>query len=123
MFKHNRELFNRKATEMTAQHARGSEIKQPSGVTTLSAAATKSAKSSASTVSSTSHSKSPAKSAAIVALSQVASVGKEKQRRLKNSTASEEDSFSDASSEDDDGLSDFSDDEEDAVANKRRRTS
>ncbi|GAB9475515.1 Ubiquitin-conjugating enzyme e2 t-like [Globisporangium polare] len=120
MFKHNRELFNRKATEMTAQYARGSEIKQSSGAATPSAApAAASAK--ASTIAT--NSKRPMKSAATAAMGQVASTGKEQQKSRRNSAASEEDSFSDADSEDDDGLSDFSDDEEYATASKRRRTS
>ncbi|RLN85513.1 hypothetical protein BBJ28_00011091, partial [Nothophytophthora sp. Chile5] len=34
IFKHNRELFNRKATEMTLQHARASDVHQPTAAET-----------------------------------------------------------------------------------------
>ncbi|TYZ63003.1 hypothetical protein PybrP1_009809 [[Pythium] brassicae (nom. inval.)] len=104
VFKHNRELFKRKATEMTLQHAA-----QSSGV--------KAAASATSSSSSAGSSEQQRQAGSVAA---------------ETAESEDENSFSDTKSwsdedEDNDGLSDFSDDDDDeAIASgksaKRRRT-
>lgn len=110
MFKHNRELFNRKATEMSVQHARSAEVKQ--------SATRKAGVAAAAAASKTGQGeKAPP----------TAPAGKKQLRKDSAASDEDDDSFSDAnsSSENDaDGLSDFSDDASDAESSKvtkRRR--
>ncbi|TMW60718.1 hypothetical protein Poli38472_000760 [Pythium oligandrum] len=102
-FKHNRELFNRTATEMTAKHACERLEAKPSSST--EAAETETVKEvSATKTSTTSLSDTPSS----------------KKRRINTAKEGADDSFSDASSDFSDE-SDFSDDGDDGGKVKRRR--
>uniref|UniRef100_K3W7D8 E2 ubiquitin-conjugating enzyme n=1 Tax=Globisporangium ultimum (strain ATCC 200006 / CBS 805.95 / DAOM BR144) TaxID=431595 RepID=K3W7D8_GLOUD len=130
MFKHNRELFNRKATEMTLQHARNAAAMKP--IRTADSASEASSSNAASAVGHDTGVESESKVAA--APTPAGSSGKKplrsgdavgvSQQRVEEAESDDEANAS-SENEDDDGLSDFSDDASDddaSKASKRRRT-
>ncbi|KAF1335327.1 Ubiquitin-conjugating enzyme e2 t-like, partial [Globisporangium splendens] len=130
MFKHNRELFNRKATEMTLQHARSAPMK--SIATAGNTSEMTSSDASAESVAGNSTRVEP-ESKVAAASTAAGSIG-EKPLRIGDVVdvsqkhvegAESDDANASSQSEDDDGLSDFSDDASDddaSKATKRRRT-
>lgn len=115
IFKHNRELFNRKAAEMTANHARPSESRREEVSSSAHDATPKSA-------SGAKEKFLEEKPLAIVAHEKAVATPPPKPAKSKRTAASDEDSLSDGGSSSENDVSDFeSDDGAHAQHAKRQR--
>ncbi|GLD91775.1 hypothetical protein PINS_up000308 [Pythium insidiosum] len=114
LYKHNRELFRRKAVEMTKQHATETAIKAASADNKSTATTTATAEATTAATRSVEAKRDADDTEAREKVQQVARAATKRERGAEEA----EDSFSDDDQSDD---SDFSDDEQSAPSNKRTR--